>query len=99
VTVRIMPLGSVQTRLYQQFTEAGINQTLHRIMLEVDFQVATVFPGYVVATDTTSSYPVAETVIVGKVPDAYLQIGALDILSPNGAENLPTQGLQGIGGQ
>jgi sporulation protein YunB len=74
VTVRLVPVGSMQTRIANEFISAGINQTLHRIMLEVEMQVQTIFPGYIVTTDTVTRYIIAETVIVGKVPEGYTVI-------------------------
>jgi sporulation protein YunB len=78
VSVGLVPVGSVETRLYHQFLSAGINQTLHRIVLEADMRIQTLLPGYTVTTDTKTGYIIAETVIVGQVPEAYTQIDGGD---------------------
>jgi sporulation protein YunB len=71
VEIRIIPLGTVQSELGNQFAEAGINQTLHQIMLTTTVQIAAVLPGFTVETETAAGYCVAETVIVGAVPDGF----------------------------
>jgi len=74
ITVRIVPVGSMQTHLSSEFISAGINQTLHRIMLVTEMQIQTIFPGYVITIDATIKYPVAETIIVGQVPEGFTVI-------------------------
>jgi sporulation protein YunB len=75
VTVRLLPSGYVQTRIYNQFTSAGINQTMHRIMLEASIQFLVVIPGGALRAESTTEYCVAETVIVGQVPELYAGLG------------------------
>lgn len=75
VEIRIVPVGFVQSELYNHFQAAGINQTLHQIMLQTGVQIAAVLPGYKVKTETTTSFCLAETVIVGTVPDGYTIVG------------------------
>ena len=74
ITIRIVPVGSVQTYLSNEFIGAGINQTLHRIMLVTEMQIQTIFPGYTVTTDTITKYSIAETIIVGQVPEGFTVI-------------------------
>ena len=75
VEIRLYPIGYVQTELQSQFTQAGINQTLHQIMLESSVRMRAVIPGYIIQTEITTSYGIAETVIVGSIPDVYANIG------------------------
>ena len=56
----------------------GINQTLHRIFLNIDAQLSVVIPGVDVTVNTETEVLLAESVIVGKVPDTYLQSDKLD---------------------
>ncbi len=69
--VRLLPLGDVETRLESRFLSAGINQTCHRIVLTVTAHVGAMFAGCSAWTEVVSSVNVAETVIVGGVPNAY----------------------------
>ena len=71
ITVRMESLGTSEARFENAFTSAGINQTRHQIMLNVDVYVSVLLPGFTTATKVSNSFAVAETVIVGAVPDTY----------------------------
>ena len=51
-----------------------INQTLHRVLLRVTVEVTALLPGAVRTFAVPTDVCVAETVIVGKVPEAYTRI-------------------------
>lgn len=72
---RAITIGTVQAEFDSQLTSAGVNQTLHRIWLEVDIPMTLLLPGGKVETALQTRLCVAETVIVGQVPDTYLQVG------------------------
>ncbi len=72
---RTMTVGTVRAEFDSQLTSAGVNQTLHRIWLEVDVPIKLLLPGGEVETALHTRLRVAETVIVGQVPDTYLQVG------------------------
>ncbi len=64
--------GNVQTEFTSQFASAGINQTRHQIYLTVHSNLFGVIPGYYQAsTEVVTSVMIAETVIVGDVPEVY----------------------------
>ena len=70
-TVKMETIGSCTARFENTFDHAGINQTTHSIMLHVDVSVSILLPGQRTSTKVSSAYSVAETVIVGAVPDNY----------------------------
>jgi len=70
-TVKMQTMGSCTARFENQFTDAGINQTTHRILLYVDVSVSIMLPGFNTYTKVSNAFSVAETVIVGAVPDSY----------------------------
>ena len=74
--VKVLSVASAEGRFRNLFTAAGINQSHHRIVLDVTVNVKLLIPGGTVETMVSTQVQVAETVIVGKVPDAYLQFGA-----------------------
>ncbi len=74
VEFKVLPVGYVQTEIYNNFQSAGINQTLHQVMLKVTASVSAVIPVYTVTTDVTTNLCIAQTIIVGKVPSAYTDI-------------------------
>ena len=84
IPVRVMPRGFANAVLISEFTSAGINQTLHRIIMEVEADLTAIIPGYNKNMTVKSNYIVAETIIVGEVPHAYTRIitGDGDLLLP-----------------
>lgn len=69
--VRMQAVGSASAAFRNQFTAAGINQTRHQIFLDVDVYMSILLPGMKTATRVSNEIAVAETVIVGGVPDTY----------------------------
>lgn len=75
ITVRMESIGSSSARFQNAFSSAGINQTNHRIILHIDVSVSILLPGFTTATKVSNAVTVAETVIVGSVPDTYTYFG------------------------
>ena len=71
IRVRMESVGSSTARFNNQFESAGINQPKHQIILEVEGSGAILLPGFTTATKVSTAVTVAETVIVGAVPDTY----------------------------
>lgn len=74
---RAMTVGTVRTEFDSQLTSAGVNQTLHRIWMEVTVPMTLLLPGGEVEVPLDTRLCVAETVIVGQVPDTYLQLDGI----------------------
>lgn len=74
VRVSVDSVGDVTADYANSFTSAGVNQTLHRVCLEVNATVRLFLPGEVLPVSVSSSVCVAETVIVGETPDTYLNL-------------------------
>ena len=64
-------MGTAAAAFRDKFTAAGINQTKHQILLDVDVYVTILLPGITTYTKVSNEISVAETVIVGAVPDTY----------------------------
>lgn len=69
--VRMQSIGSCTAHFENAFDHAGINQTTHSILLYVDVSVTILLPGFSTFTKVSNAFSVAETVIVGAVPDTY----------------------------
>lgn len=69
--VRMQAVGSASAAFRNRFTAAGINQTRHQIFLDVDVYMSILLPGMKTSTRVSNEIAVAETVIVGSVPDTY----------------------------
>lgn len=71
ITVKLFVTGNVATDFESELSEAGINQTKHRINLNTNVNIAAIIPGYPVETNVKTNITIAETVIVGEVPKVY----------------------------
>ena len=69
--------GSVKTDLMSEFQEAGINQTLHRIYLEVRCNVTILTPYNTMTETIVNQVLLMEGVIIGNIPDAYYNLEGL----------------------
>ena len=63
--------GNIETEIKSEFTSVGINQTLHRIYLNLTCTVDILTPFESIGKSITSQVLLTETVIVGTVPDTY----------------------------
>ncbi len=66
--------GSAQTSFFHSFDDAGINQTRHQLFLKTTVTMLIVFPRETLTAAYTYTTLVAETIIVGKVPEMYAGI-------------------------
>ena len=78
IGMTVSPVGYANTAIISEFTEAGLNQTRHRIIIEIGVVADAVIPGFTTRVPVTTSIVAAETIIVGKVPDAYTHVVAGD---------------------
>ena len=75
--LRALALGTASAEFESEFTSAGINQTRHRLWLELSVPVTVLLPGGGEELTVDSRLCVAETVIVGQVPQTWVQTGGL----------------------
>lgn len=87
--VSIEPIGTVSVQFKTNFESSGINQTRHRIYLEAKTQVKVVIPLTTSTKEVKSQIPICETIIVGDVPQSYVNIPEKDL--PNILPNTSTK--------
>ena len=75
IPVKILTIRNSEASFDSNFTEAGINQTLHQLIMELSVDVTVLVLGETNSFTVNSHVVVAETIIVGHVPDTYLQSG------------------------
>lgn len=73
--VKVMSISSSDADFRNLFAEAGINQTSHQIMMDVHITMTILTPVGAESVEATSAVVVAETVIVGNVPQSYVNVG------------------------
>lgn len=71
VPIRFEPVSVTHADVWHSFEEAGINQTLHTIMVSVSIDIEILLPFAYSTMSVVSEMPIAQTLIVGNVPDAY----------------------------
>lgn len=69
--VKIVAVSSSDANFSGEFLDAGINQTIHRIMLNVSLDLIILLPSGTVADHVSTDVCVAETVLLGPVPESY----------------------------
>ena len=74
VKIRISSIGSVETDLRSEFISKGINQTLHRVYLQVDCKVNILTPFSKIEKNISNQVLLAENVIVGQIPSTYYNL-------------------------
>jgi len=74
ITIRMQPIGSVETKYSSEFESAGINQTRHKIYVKVKTTVRVIIPLKSNDIVVTNEVPIAETIIVGKTPNTAVQL-------------------------
>lgn len=74
ITMEIFPIGVVQTEIVSSFENAGINQTKHILSLVVTLEYNTIVPLNKSGGVVTSEFLLAETTIIGKVPQFYADL-------------------------
>jgi len=75
IPVHILSIRNSDASFSSFFSQAGINQTLHKLTMEVSVDVAVLVLAQTTSFTMTSEVVVAETVIVGAVPNTFLQTG------------------------
>ena len=72
VNVKLLPIGSITCKFSSEFVNAGINQTNHKIYLNVTSNVSVILPTGNQTIKTTTQVMIAESIIVGEIPSTYL---------------------------
>ena len=75
IPVQILAIRNSDANFVSHFSQAGINQSLHQLTMDVSVDVAVLVLGETSSFTINSEVVVAETVIVGEVPQTYLNTG------------------------
>jgi len=72
LTIKMQPIGLVETKYSSEFESAGINQTRHKIYVKVKTTVRVIIPLRSNDIEVSNEMPIAETIIVGKTPNTAI---------------------------
>ncbi len=78
INIKMVPIGSISSSFKSEFTNAGINQTNHRIYVVISSKINVVLPTANQTVQTSTQVLICENIIIGKVPQTYLYSDSLD---------------------
>ncbi len=78
IPVRVFPVGSVMASFSSEFETSGINQTRHKVYLKVTTSIQIVIPTEAHVVSVSENVLVAESIIVGQVPERFYSGGGGD---------------------
>lgn len=74
IPIKLALVGNVETDLRSEFKSKGINQTIHRIYLQVDCKISILTPYNTAEEKISNQVLIAENIIVGKIPETYYNL-------------------------
>jgi len=74
IKFKMLPVGFSEIDVKNNFTSSGINQTKHEIYLEINTAIKVLMPLSSTSTTVTTTVPIAQTIIVGTVPENYTHV-------------------------
>ena len=74
----MLPIGNITCKFTSEFKSAGINQTNHKLYLTVNSNVSVILPIENQIIQTQTQIMIAESIIVGKIPQTYLNSSSVD---------------------
>ncbi len=90
ISVQVIPANQIFVAVDDKFEQAGINQTRHRIYMQVKTRIKIAVPFMKKELNVVSTIPMAETIIVGDVPQTYVNLDSFaNLLNPNGVNSQP----------
>ncbi len=74
INIRLRLYGDITSYIRSTFVSKGINQTNHRITCVIKANIAIITPGFTEYVAVSGEYLIAETVIIGEIPDSYTNV-------------------------
>lgn len=78
IPIKLSLVGNIETDLRSEFSSQGINQTIHRIYLQIDCRISILTPYNIKEERISNQVLIAENVIVGKIPESYYNLEGLN---------------------
>lgn len=78
IKIKISSSGNVETDLKSEFIEKGINQTVHRIYLQINCNVNILTPIKSIERSISNQVLLAENVIIGQIPSTYYNLEGIE---------------------
>lgn len=84
ISIKLVPMGNIETDFDTSFESQGINQTKHTIYMNIASNITVVAPFIGSSVECNSTVTIAETIIVGDIPDTYYNIEGLEEATESG---------------
>lgn len=81
VDIKIASTGKVNTDLRSEFIAQGINQTIHRIYLQIYCNVNILTPFNTLEEEISNQVLIGENVILGHIPETYYNLEGMKDLN------------------
>ncbi len=78
IKIKVVPAGNIITEIKTEFVSTGINQTMHRIYLDLQCEVKILTPFNTINTSITNQVLLVETVIIGEIPSSYYNLNGIN---------------------
>ena len=78
IPMKLSTTGTVETNVRSEFESKGINQTIHRLYLDVVCKVSILTPYNTIEDSITNQVVLIENVIVGLIPSTYYNLEGMD---------------------
>lgn len=88
IKVKIIPTGTVNIEFKTEFLSSGINQTRHRIYLEIKSKMGIVAPFVSKRVEVINEVNIAETVLIGEVPETYYNLEGVSEVTTDDTLNM-----------
>ena len=77
VPIRISTIGNVKTNVRSEFVSQGINQTLHRLYLDIESEISVLTPFNTINQSIKNQLILAENIVVGEIPETYYDLNGI----------------------
>ena len=74
IPIRISTIGNVKTNVRSEFVSKGMNQTLHRLYLDIETEISVLTPFNTINESISNQLILAENIIVGEIPETYYNL-------------------------
>ncbi len=84
ISIKLLPMGNIETKFDTRFASQGINQTKHTIYMNIISNITVIAPFIGSRVQCNSTVTIAETIIVGDIPSTYYNIEGLEDAAESG---------------
>ena len=88
INVKLIPTGTVKIEFKTEFLSTGINQTRHRVYLQIKSKMGIIAPFANSGVEVLTEVNVAETVLIGEVPTTYYNLEGVEDVTTDDSLNM-----------